>query len=169
MISYAIQFLPKHRLSSWGIIYHRHIFTMNVTWAFNRYSYHIKFVPKALKLFHSVIHGKKIGSEHGWFHSRLFLWKKVNQIQIHRDRKTVSIAPGGLFSWVVTVDHRPLVFTITKWRRSVGMYPLLNITIEGRPLFLSLEVLINHLHIGQVKGQARVVFPFQVKHNTQIS
>ena len=165
MIAYAILFLTQNRLRSRGIINHRHVATINVTWALNRYSHHPKFVPNNSKRFHSVLHGNVFGFKQGWFHTRMFLWKPLNKIHIQKDHKTSAIVPGGIVSCMINVDHHPQVYTLSKGHRSVWRDCLLKVTIKTRPVFISIEFFINTIRIGRFKIQARVMFPFQLRHN----
>ena len=154
MVAHSIWFIPQQRLMSQGNIYHIHVIPINVTWV---YSFHPKFLPKTSKSVHSMLHGIKFGSKHGSFHSRIFIWKLLNQIQIRKYHKTSARAPGGLVSWVVAVDHHPQVYTLSKRRNSVWRYRLIDVTMKGGPVFLSLKVLLNNFQIGRVKSEASSV------------
>ena len=70
---------------------------------------------------------------------------------------------------MVTIDHNLQVYTIAKGCRSDWRDRLLDVTIKGRTVLLSLEVLINNYRVGWVNIQARLVFTFQVIYNMQSS
>ena len=120
ILAYSIQFLPQHRLRSRGIIYYRHVITINIPWYLNRYTHHPYFLPKAADGFHSVLHHNKFSSKHGAFHCQMILRDPIYQGNVTKYQKSRVVLIGNIVPCVVAVNHHAQVSTLSNWRGRVG-------------------------------------------------
>ena len=131
-----MQFLKKHRLRLGGIVYHRHVIPINVSWSRNFNAHNLKLIPDAVQRLNVLFHGNKLSPKNSALNSGLFLGMPIHYGNIHKYNitgtgKTICLIPG-----ILRIDkHSKLNFLTDMFRRIMRLC-LFGIYVEGSPVIV---------------------------------
>ena len=166
MVEYWVTIFTHSTLRSLGVVYKRHVVSIDVWGSFDRNTHHPQLVSEPTECFRPVFHRHKLCTKKWCFNCRLLLGHPLNQSCVHKNKEPSPWLTCCFVSGMVAVDVHPQVYDFAPRLWHISWYRLLYVAIKWNPL-LRLKAVMVYLCLSRIKRQHWVVLWPKVQENVE--